>query len=95
MRGGGRSNAGPARWISASELADYAYCPRSWWYRGHPPAGGPTPASERRARDGQAYHQRTLAAELRREAWAGGIVAAAVIAAAVLAFLLLRGAGVP
>jgi hypothetical protein len=61
---------GPHRddgWVSASELADYAYCPRSWWYSRHPPAEGRSAASERSARAGIRYHERVLAAEWRRE----------------------------
>ena len=54
-------------WISASEVADYAYCPRSWWSSRHPPEGGRDPASERSSRAGIRYHERVLAAEWRRE----------------------------
>lgn len=54
-------------WTSPSDLADYAYCPRSHWYRHHPPEHGPTPASRARSRFGVRYHRRTLLAEERRE----------------------------
>lgn len=54
-------------WVSASEIADYAYCPRSWWYSRHPPAEGRTAASERSALAGIRYHERVLAAEWQRE----------------------------
>jgi CRISPR/Cas system-associated exonuclease Cas4 (RecB family) len=56
-------------WTSPSDLADYAYCPRSHWYRHHPPARGPTRASEERVRTGLRYHRRTLTAERRRAEW--------------------------
>ena len=56
-------------WTSPSDLADYAYCPRSHWYRHHPPVRGPTRASLERVRTGVLYHQRTLTAELRRAEW--------------------------
>ncbi|MCI4335736.1 MAG: hypothetical protein L3K17_00855 [Thermoplasmata archaeon] len=85
----------PDHWISASELADYAYCPRSWWYRDHPPVRGPAPESRRRAREGEIYHHHVLAAERHRDAWAGAIAAAAMVAVAVLAFLLLFGGALP
>ena len=58
-------------WVSATDLADYAFCPRSHYYHEHPPAGGPTPDSERRAGAGARYHHRVLGAELRREEHAG------------------------
>jgi hypothetical protein len=54
-------------WVSASEIADYAYCPRSWWYGRHPPTQGRGAASDRSARAGIRYHERVLAAEWRRE----------------------------
>jgi CRISPR/Cas system-associated exonuclease Cas4 (RecB family) len=53
-------------WTSPSDLADYAYCPRSHWYRHHPPARGPARAALKRIRTGLRYHHRTLAAERRR-----------------------------
>jgi len=45
---------------SPSDLADYAYCPRSHWYRHHPPAGGPSAEGQRRSEQGEQYHARTL-----------------------------------
>jgi hypothetical protein len=53
-------------WTSPSDLADYAYCPRSHWYRHHPPQGGGAPEAAERARAGVRYHERTLTAERRR-----------------------------
>ncbi|HTW77539.1 MAG TPA: hypothetical protein VMG14_07255 [Thermoplasmata archaeon] len=53
-------------WTSASDLADYAYCPRSHWYHEHPPDGGPSSDARARAAGGQRYHARTLGAERRR-----------------------------
>jgi len=52
--------------VSASDLADYAYCPRSHWYRHHPPAGGPTSDSVRAAILGTRSHTRQLRGERRR-----------------------------
>jgi len=54
-------------WVSASDLADYAYCPRAHWYHDHPPPGGPTGDARRRSRAGAGYHARTLGAERRRD----------------------------
>jgi len=53
-------------WTSPSDLADYAYCPRSHWYRHHRPAWGPNRVAMARVRGGLRYHRRTLTAERRR-----------------------------
>lgn len=53
-------------WVSATDLAEYAYCPRAQYYREHPPPGGPTAAGERRAVVGERYHARMLGRERRR-----------------------------
>lgn len=53
-------------WTTPTDLADYTYCPRSHWYRHHPPAGGPSRPSQRRALVGVRYHDRVLAAERHR-----------------------------
>jgi CRISPR/Cas system-associated exonuclease Cas4 (RecB family) len=58
-------------WTSASEIADYAFCPRSHWYHEHPPAEGPSSAHLARAAAGTRFHATTLAAE-RRHAEHGG-----------------------
>ncbi|HUJ77627.1 MAG TPA: hypothetical protein VLX64_01330 [Thermoplasmata archaeon] len=51
-----------ARWVSATDLAEYAYCPRSLYYaRRFPDAPESTGA-----RDGRRFHDRTLGAECRR-----------------------------
>lgn len=55
-----------AGWSSPSDLADYAYCPRSHWYRHHPPPGGPSRSAQERARGGVRYHDRVLTAERHR-----------------------------
>ncbi len=66
-------------WVSASDLADYAFCPRSYWYREHPPEAGASRASQARAAAGQSYHQRTLAGERRRAEHPAGYWAALAI----------------
>ena len=73
--------------MTVSELAGYAYCPRSWWYDAHPPAEGRTAESGRQTRDGVRYHARTLGADRRRasSARAAGVVIAAA------SFLLVLG----
>ncbi|MCI4373222.1 MAG: hypothetical protein L3K02_06220 [Thermoplasmata archaeon] len=69
-------SAGDTPFVTASDLADYAYCPRSYWYRHHPPPGGPSDASERSSARGIHSHARQLGGELRRAErggwyWAG------------------------
>jgi CRISPR/Cas system-associated exonuclease Cas4 (RecB family) len=53
-------------WTSPSDLADYVYCPRSHWYRHHPPSGGPSRSAQRSALGGVRYHDRVLTAERHR-----------------------------
>lgn len=74
-----------AGWTSPSDLADYAYCPRSHWYRHHPPGPGPSRSSSRRRTAGQRYHRRVLTAERQRAErggvyWAGVLVGVALVA---------------
>lgn len=45
-------------WVSASDLAEYAYCPRAHYYQHHPPEGGSDSELERRSLDGAGYHER-------------------------------------
>ena len=71
------------RWVSVSEVAEYAYCPRAWWYRSHPP-GEVDPESRREAATGVDFHDRRLGAVERRDRWSGALA----VAALVLAFLL-------
>jgi CRISPR/Cas system-associated exonuclease Cas4 (RecB family) len=79
----GRSGQGP--WASASDLAEYAYCPRAWYYRKHPPAAGRSPDSERRSSAGTRYHRSTLAETEFRERHGGAYAAALLIALALVA----------
>jgi hypothetical protein len=64
-----RSAATEAEWVSASDLAEQAYCPRAYWYRHHPPSESAARAAERAPgrSAGIAYHTRYLQGELRRE----------------------------
>ncbi len=74
-------------WVTATDLADYAYCPRAHWYHDHPPPEGSTPEAKVRASAGSRYHARVLGAE-RRRAERGG---AYWVALAVGAVLVLGG----
>jgi CRISPR/Cas system-associated exonuclease Cas4 (RecB family) len=49
-----------------SDLADFAFCPRSHWYRHHPPPEPPAPEAVRRAGRGARFHERALTATERR-----------------------------
>jgi len=53
-------------WTTPSDLAEYAYCPRSHWYRHHPPPGGPDRGAQERAQEGVRYHRRVLTGERHR-----------------------------
>ncbi|MGI0128811.1 MAG: hypothetical protein ACREDE_00555 [Thermoplasmata archaeon] len=63
-------------WVSASDVADYAYCPRAHWYHDHPPRDGPRPGTQERAQAGERYHRRVLGAERRRAEHGGAYWAA-------------------
>jgi CRISPR/Cas system-associated exonuclease Cas4 (RecB family) len=52
--------------VSASDLGDYAYCPRSQWYRHHPPPGGPSNEATRHSAAGTRAHAHQLAGERNR-----------------------------
>jgi hypothetical protein len=69
----------PDAWTSASDLADYAYCPRSHWYHDHPPDGGPDRGARRRAEAGRRFHDRELSGERRRAEHGGAYWAALVL----------------
>jgi CRISPR/Cas system-associated exonuclease Cas4 (RecB family) len=58
-------------WASASDLAEYTYCPRAYWYRTHPPPGEVPRGTQRRAEAGTRYHTRELRSEGARESNAG------------------------
>jgi len=75
-------------WVSASELADYAYCPRAHWYARHPPPGGPARDAGRRARRGVEFHAHALSGERRRAEYG------AVYWAVLVVGLLLIAAGI-
>jgi hypothetical protein len=81
-----------APWVSASELAEYAFCPRALYYRHHPPAGPADPAARASAERGVAFHARTLE-EARHRASAGyaGPIAAVLVGLLLLAAVWALG----
>jgi len=77
-------------WVSVSDLAEYAYCPRAQWYRGHPTDEPPAPSAVRSAQRGEAYHERSLSAVARREErGAGWGIAALLLGLLVVAVIVL------
>lgn len=77
------------QWASVSDLSEYAYCPRAFYYRHHPPDGPPPPDSIARQRSGTRFHQRQLAIELATERHSGWWAMIALGAAAVIAVVAL------
>ncbi|MFZ1023918.1 MAG: hypothetical protein WAN87_07270 [Thermoplasmata archaeon] len=84
----------PTSWVTVSDLAEYAFCPRALWYREHPPSMGRTRRATRSAVRGTRYHKRAIGAEVRRERRLGwyitGIVAAALCVVGGIGWLWLR-----
>lgn len=79
-------------WVSASDLAEYAYCPRSHYYSLHTEAVGGRIAPDPRARAGVRYHQRTLSAERDHDRHIGAYLALLLVGLVVVgASLVLFG----
>jgi len=79
------ASSGP--WVSPRDLAEYAYCPRALYYRRR----GPAPPS-RASEAGEAFHERTLGAERRRDergwaAWLAVLVGLLLVLAAAAVLL--------
>jgi hypothetical protein len=78
------------RYVSASELADYAFCPRSHYYRLHPEGRRPADGALAREAAGVEYHHRTIGSDRR---WAGASplpwVVAVVVGIALVALVVV------
>ncbi|MCI4324909.1 MAG: PD-(D/E)XK nuclease family protein [Thermoplasmata archaeon] len=85
------AHAGPGRrrYVSASELADYAFCPRSHYYRQHAEGRTPAAGAVARERAGTSYHLRTIGADRRWAAASPFPWVAAVLAGGAILVLLL------
>lgn len=59
------SGVRPARYVSASELAEFAFCPRAHYYQRHPDGRPVAPEALAREREGLAYHARTTRSDRR------------------------------
>ncbi len=77
------------RWVSASDLAEYAYCPRAHWYRDHPPSGAPGRSTA--ARRGERFHRRELRSERRRESSAALYLLLVILGGALVAGTIALG----
>ena len=55
--------------MTASDLAEYAFCPRAHWYETHPPPEGPAPSSRTARAAGERFHASALTRRSRRERW--------------------------
>jgi CRISPR/Cas system-associated exonuclease Cas4 (RecB family) len=80
-----------APWCSASDLSEYAYCPRAHWYRHHGSPAGIDAHSRRSQELGISYHERSLSALEEREGHVGRWVAIVVLAVAMLVVALYLG----
>jgi CRISPR/Cas system-associated exonuclease Cas4 (RecB family) len=61
-----KADRGRLDMVAVSELAEYAYCPRAWYYRDHPLPEGPDPRAIRSRRAGVRFHERSLRGVRRR-----------------------------
>jgi CRISPR/Cas system-associated exonuclease Cas4 (RecB family) len=75
--------------VSVSDLSEYAYCPRAFWYRHHPPSDLPTRATERFRAAGTQFHQRRLTADERFETWSDRWLVIALTVAGIVAAVAL------
>jgi hypothetical protein len=86
-----RGRSSGRRYVSAGELADYAFCPRSHYYARHPDGRSVAADSLARERAGTRYHARTIGSDRRwGNASALPWIAALLIGAALLAAVILR-----
>ena len=76
------------KWTSASELAEYLYCRRAWWYKN---VRGLNSANIRRMESGSRFHARH-GNRVRRLPWLRGFAYLLIFTAvAVLVFQLVIG----
>jgi hypothetical protein len=84
-----RAPRGRRGYVSAGELADYAFCPRSHYYARHPEGRRPAAGAVARESAGTAYHHRTIGSDRR---WASASplpwIATLLIGLAILGLLL-------
>lgn len=81
-------------WVSASDIGEYAYCPRAHWYSTHPEATRGAGRVDPRAGRGQRFHRRVLKGERRRAEHLSLYVGLLLLGLATLtlAWILLEGA---
>ena len=80
---------GDDRWVSAAEIGDYAFCPRSHRYARTRPDAPEPDASRARRSDGLGYHADAGRGIERRSGRAGAYAALAVAGLLLLALAIL------
>ncbi|MCI4345458.1 MAG: hypothetical protein L3K07_01700 [Thermoplasmata archaeon] len=90
---GQRSRASGPAWATASELGEYAFCPRAWHYRAHPPEESPSDADLEREEYGREFHARALSRErsLEQSSPAAAGVGVLLVLVGLLLLLLFLG----
>ncbi len=76
-----------------SDLAEYGFCPRAYWYGQHPPREGLAPGHLRAIGYGREYHRRTLSARDRRERRAGAAWAVLLLGVFLLGLVVVLSFG--
>ena len=71
-------------WASATDVSEYAYCPRAWYYRTHSDPSERTEESQRSSAAGQSFHAEMLEREWRREHGLGRYLALLLVGALVV-----------
>jgi hypothetical protein len=77
------------KWTNASELAEYLYCRRAWWYKN---VHGLSSANVRRMEMGSTYHARHER-RVRRLPWLRGLAYLLIFAAVAIAVFQLAVGG--
>lgn len=88
---GDAGGEGEVPWCSASDLAEYAFCPRAFYFRHHPPDAGIAAGSQRSRDAGHRYHVQRAVGVRNREDRGGAWAAAAVVAVLLLAVAIYLG----
>jgi hypothetical protein len=78
-------------WVTAAELAEFAYCPRAHWYSVHRPDVPAPRSSARRQSAGETYHAREGQALVQRRARSGGYWALVLVAVLLVLVALALG----
>ena len=80
-----------ADWATASDLAEFAFCPRAHYYRHHPTEARVAPGALRSADLGREYHELRALRVAERDAHVGRWAAAVLVAILILAVVAWIG----